>query len=212
MEPRIPLHQKHTKKKINTLWTSFTKSHLGNSQIWQDMPAVSRERPIWEKDSTKENNGKLRTNQNLQNGFFNPEEEEPSVRSEEQWLKMGDEYIQNPVSMTMNATLKQVVKEFVISDPVTVSDDSVQCDHLNEIRKRKRGQVEAVNKEEAEAAPNLSYAFIKNRTTNSEEKYVQLQIINERFMSTIVGLEEKEDKVYTLSCGFRTKRRYLYEI
>lgn len=170
------------------------------------MPAVSRERPIWDKGSNKENTGIIRENQNLQNGFSKQQEqEESSVKNEEEWIKIGDQYFQNPVSITVNGTLKQVVKEFVIADPV-----SDQFDQKNEIQKRKRDQFEAENQQEA--APNMSNAFIKNRSTNSEETYVKLDIINERFMSTVVDLEENEDKVNSLPCGFRTKRRYLYEI
>ncbi|KAK9931896.1 hypothetical protein M0R45_019152 [Rubus argutus] len=163
------------------------------------MPTVSRGRPIWE---NKENSGKSRANQNLQNGFSEQEESSPKI--EEDWIKIGDEYFQNPASITLNATLKQVLKEFAIPDPIPNQFDQ----NLNEMHKRKRGCFEAENLEEA--ARNMSYAFIKNRrSTNSEEKYVKLHVINERFMSKIVDLEQEENKVYTFPCGFSTKRRPL---
>lgn len=197
------LQQKHPERRRSVIFGEVSQRPI--SEIFRSgeekMPTVSRERPIWE---NKENSGKSRANQNLQNGFSEQEESSPKI--EEDWIKIGDEYFQNPASITLNATLKQVLKEFAIPDPIPNQFDQ----NLNEMHKRKRSCFEDENQEEA--AQNMSYAFIKNRrSTNSEEKYVKLHVINERFMSKIVDLEQEKDKVYTFPCGFSTKRRYLYD-
>ncbi|KAB2611594.1 hypothetical protein D8674_019626 [Pyrus ussuriensis x Pyrus communis] len=122
------------------------------------------------------------------------------------WIKIGDEYFENPVAIT---PAPQVIT-------VIAMDSSFHSGR----NKQRKSMFEAEDQGNApfltarSVPANLQtefpeIAFIKNLSHNLKEKHVQLHVINRHFLSPTDEMEPEEELASPFS--FRTKRRYLYK-
>ncbi|KAM0957149.1 hypothetical protein ACFX2H_025164 [Malus domestica] len=130
------------------------------------------------------------------------EEEESLLMIRREWIKIGDEYFENPVAIT---PAPQVI--------TVIAMDSSFHSGRNKPRKSKFEAEDQGNAPflTARSVPaNLQTeipenAFIKNLSHNMKEKHVQLHVINRHFLSPTDEMEPEEELASPFS--FRTKRR-----